>query len=432
MGVRSTVRQFFALERDVLVLSVAMFAFSLAYQMTGRYMAKYLSVLGATAFVVGIYVSFGNLLGALYPYPGGALSDRLGTRSSLTLFGAVSTVGFVLWAVAPLAGTISILGYGFPAWALVFLGLAFVQAWKSLGLGATFALVKQSAPEGRLATGFASTEVFRRVGFLVGPVLAGLLVAAAPSFTRGFQVVLVVGAVVALGATAIQHTLYESEADTVGKSFEGVSSIIDDLRALPSELRPLLVADTFVRFANGMAYEFFVLVVVDYLAVGTTLFGVRFSPEAYFGLLLGVEMVVALLVMVPSARLADAWGLKPVVAAGFAVYAVFPLLLVNAPKSALVLAGLFAFSGLRFAGLPAHKALVVGPATAETGGRVTGTYYLVRNILTIPSAALGGWLYHAYSPQLAFTLATVVGLLGVGYFVVFGERFEQEGGRVSP
>jgi len=127
--------------------------------------------------------------------------------------------------------------------------------------------------------------------------------------------------------------------------------------------------------------------------------------------------------MVPVARLADRVGLKPVVALGFAVYALFPVLLVNAPANPWVVGLLFAFSGLRFAGLPAHKALIVGPAEQNTGGRVTGAYYLVRNTVVIPSALVGGWLYDAYSPELAFGLATVVGLVGTGLFLVFGTRF---------
>ena len=53
-------RQFFALERDVLVLSLAMFAFSLGFQMTGRYMARYLGVLGATSY----FLVFGKELPA--------------------------------------------------------------------------------------------------------------------------------------------------------------------------------------------------------------------------------------------------------------------------------------------------------------------------------------------------------------------------------
>jgi Na+/melibiose symporter-like transporter len=138
--------------------------------------------------------------------------------------------------------------------------------------------------------------------------------------------------------------------------------------------------------------------------------------------LLAVKMAVALVTMVPVAELARRFGLKPVVALGFAVYALFPLLLVNAPADATVLALLFAFSGLRFAGLPAHKALIVGPAERGAGGRVTGSYYLVRNVVVVPSAAVGGWLY-AGSPELAFGLASAVGLVGVGYFLLRGEEF---------
>jgi len=163
---------------------------------------------------------------------------------------------------------------------------------------------------------------------------------------------------------------------------------------------------------------------------------VQLRPDAFFGVLLGVEMVVAILSMAPVAKLTEWAGLKPAVALGFLVYAVFPLLLIFAPGNQWVLVLLFAFSGLRFAGLPAHKALIVGPAEQDAGGRVTGTYYLLRNTLVIPSAALGGWLYGSEwavaigdvviqaGPELAFGVATVVGLIGVVYFIVFGREFE--------
>jgi hypothetical protein len=55
---------------------------------------------------------------------------------------------------------------------------------------------------------------------------------------------------------------------------------------------------------------------------------------------------------------------------------------------------------------------------------VTGSYYLLRNTVVVPSAALGGFLWEFVSPEGAFTLAAAVGLLGTGYFVVFGEEFE--------
>ncbi|WP_233255084.1 MFS transporter [Halopenitus persicus] len=432
-------RRFLALERDVLVLSLAMFAFSLSFQMTNRYLPEYMVALGASGFVVGLFGTFGNVISALYPYPGGAVSDRIGSRYALTLFGLLSTLGFAVWLVAPGIGPVGVGGITIAPWVWIFVGLVLAQAWKSFGLGATFAVVKQATDPARLAAGFASTETFRRTAFLVGPVLAAVLIGVHPAFTVSFRYVLAVAVVFGVIGTIAQHVLYDADEDAIGGSFEGVAQVRRDLRAMPEPLRPLLVGDTLVRFANGMVYVFFVLVVTRFYGVGfeTTVSlagvsrGIDLSPAAFFGYLLGVEMLVALLSMIPAAKAAERVGLKPVVALGFAVYALFPVVLIGGPavlgpvvplQWAMVL--VFAFSGLRFAGLPSHKALIVGPAEQGTGGRVTGTYYLLRNTIVIPSAALGGVLWEFVSPEVAFTIAAAIGVVGTGYFLVFGEEFE--------
>ena len=427
-------RQLVSFRRDVLVLSLAMFAFSVGFQMTGRYLPEYLSTLGASAFVIGLYGTLGNVIGAVYPYPGGRLSDRIGSRFALTLFGLASSVGFLIWLAASGVGALSLGGFVIEPWVWVFVGLLFAQAWKSFGLGATFAVVKQSVPPSRLARGFASTELFRRTAFLLGPLLAAAALYAAPTFAVGFRAILAVAVAFGLAATLVQHRLYDASEDTIGDEFAGVTEVLSDLRSLPSTLRPLLVADTLVRFANGMVYVFFVLVVTQLRSVGLTVGDVSLSPAVFFGVLLAIEMAVALVSMPPAARLAESVGLKPVVAFGFTIYAIFPALLIAAPADPLVFAALFALSGLRFAGLPAHKALIVGPATRGGGGRVSGSYYLVRNAVVIPSAALGGLVYGGFTlpavgsfagtPAVAFGLASAIGLVGVGYFLLFGEEYE--------
>ena len=428
-------RQFFSFRRDVLVLSLAMFAFSLGFQMTSRYIPRYMSVLGAGGLAIGAFGTVGNIISASYPYPGGAISDRVGSRYALTLFGLISSLGFLFWLIAPSLGAIAVAGVTIEPWFWIFVGLFLAQAWKSFGLGATFAIVKQSVPPSRLARGFASTEVFRRTAFLIGPLLAAGVLHVAADFQVGFQVILAVAVVFGVVATTVQHYLYEAEDTSIGKSFEGVAEIRRDLAAMPAELRPLLVADTFVRFANGMVYVFFVIVVTEFLQVGVDLGTVRLDPDTFFGVLLGVEMLIALVSMPVAAKLAESVGLKPVVGFGFSVYAIFPVLLILAPANAVVVTLLFAYSGLRFAGLPAHKALIVGPAERDTGGRVAGSYYLVRNLIVIPSAAIGGAIYdgfsvpltdlsYAGSPTLAFAIATVIGLIGTVYFSLFGREFE--------
>jgi MFS family permease len=408
-------------ERDIVVLSVAMFTFSLAFQATSRYLPRYLSVLGAGAVVIGLFGSLSSLLAALYPYPGGVIADRVGSRRALTAFGVASTVGFLLWALAEPIGTLSLRTPGGPLVIPIgiFVGAVFVQAWRSLGLGATFAVVKQAVPSDRLASGFASTETVRRLAFLLGPVLAAAVLTVT-TFTRGFVIILFAAATVAAVGTVAQHLLYAAD-EPIGKPLQGISQLRGDLRALPAALRTLLVADAFVRFANGMVYVFFVIVVTEFLAVGLRLpavLGARsIGPDPFFGLLLGVEMLVALAAMLPMAAVADRVGYKPVVAAGFAVYALFPVLLISAPADPVVLIGLFAFSGLRFAGLPAHKAFIIAPARRGAGATTVGVYYLIRNLVTVPAAAVGGLLY-ALSPTVAFTAASVVGLIGTAIFLI--------------
>ncbi|MFW6153447.1 MAG: MFS transporter [Halobacteriota archaeon] len=420
-------RQFFALERDVLVLSLAMFAFSLGFQMTNRFLPDYLIYLGATGFIVGLFSTLGNAIGAIYPYYGGVVSDRVGSRYALSIFGLVSTVGFAIWLASAYLPAVDVGVVVVEPWVWVFVGLVLAQCWKSFGIGGHYAIVKQSVPPERLARGFASTETFRRTAFLVAPLIVAVLVADA--LIPGFLWVLAIAIAFGLLGTVAQHLLYATEADTIGEAFQGVGQIVDDIRALPAEHRPLILADTLVRFANGMVYAFFILVVTQLMEIGLVLSlpvvgHLDLSPAAFFGVLLAIEMLVALVTMAPVAKLAEVTGLKPVVGLGFLVYAVFPVLLILAPADQAVLIALFAFSGLRFAGLPAHKALIVGPAQVGAGGRVTGSYYLVRGALVIPSGAIGGFLWEFVDPVVSFTLASAIGLIGVGYFAVFGREFE--------
>ncbi|TYL37684.1 MFS transporter [Natronococcus pandeyae] len=420
-------RQFFSLQRDVLVLSLAMFAFSLGFQMTNRFLPDYLVFLGATGFIVGLFATLGNVIGAVYPYYGGIVSDRVGSRYALTVFGFLSTFGFAIWLASAYVPAIDLGVTTLEPWVWVFVGLLLAQCWKSFGIGGHYAIVKQATEPSRLARGFASTETFRRTAFLIAPLIVAVLVA--DQLMPGFLWVLVIAIVFSLLGTLAQHLLYEADEDSVGKEFEGFGQIVDDIRALPDPLRPLLVADTFVRFANGMVYAFFILVITRLMGIGLTatlpvVGAIDLSPAAFFGVLLSIEMFIALLTMAPAAKIAEYTGLKPIVGLGFFVYAIFPIMLIFAPENVWILVALFAFSGLRFAGLPAHKALIVGPAERGAGGRVTGSYYFIRGAVVIPSGVLGGFLWEFVTPEISFTIASIIGMIGVGYYAVFGQEFE--------
>ena len=104
-------------------LAAGLFVFGLGEELWSRYVPEYLRALGASALAIGAFGTLRDLLDAAYAYPGGWLSDRLGNRRALLLFGGMTAAGLVVYA----------------AWssiAAVFVGLFLVAGWKSLGLPA--------------------------------------------------------------------------------------------------------------------------------------------------------------------------------------------------------------------------------------------------------------------------------------------------------
>lgn len=170
-----------------------------------------------------------------------------------------------------------------------------------------------------------------------------------------------------------------------------------------------------------MVSVFVVVTVTSVLQVEAHVVGYRLEPSTFFGVLLLVELSVALAAVVPTTRLASNAGRVWIVLLGFLVSASFPLLLVGVPATPVVVGVLFAFFGLRLAGRPARRALIADTITeTETDGGLE-SYRLLRDAVTVPSALLGGVLY-AISPTFAFTLATVIGVIGVREFMEFAIR----------
>jgi Major Facilitator Superfamily len=85
------------LERRVGALALGLFVYGFGQELWFRYLPEYLRVLGASAFAVGAFGALKDLLDAVYAYPGGMLSNRLGSRDALLLFGLLSAAGFALY-----------------------------------------------------------------------------------------------------------------------------------------------------------------------------------------------------------------------------------------------------------------------------------------------------------------------------------------------
>src|SRR2546430_5775546 len=95
------------------------------------FVPKYLETLGAAIVIIGSFDALQTLLGALYAFPGGWLTDTLGQRRSLNLFTLVSVSGYVLVLV-------------WHHWLALFVGAFLFLAWSAFSLPATFSIVATS------------------------------------------------------------------------------------------------------------------------------------------------------------------------------------------------------------------------------------------------------------------------------------------------
>jgi MFS family permease len=388
---RSSLGEALGVERNLVVVSVAIFLLALGENLWRRFVPKYLEVLGAPVTAIGLFGTCQDFLDGIYQYPGGFISDRYGRRRALLLFVALAAAGYATYWAAP-------------TWPFVFVGLTFVMAWSSMASPTLFAVVGDALPKERRALGFTVQSILRRIPIAVAPSLGGVAIAAygvRDGVQLGLLVTLVLAAVTLFVVAAVDIPV---SADS------GPRGIVAVWRTLPTPLRWLLTSDIFIRTCEGLVDVFLVLYAVDVIGVS--------APR--YGLLVAVQTIASIASYLPAARLGDRFGRKPFVIATFVAFAAFPVTVVLAGDFTTLLLA-FVVGGLRELGEPARKALILDLAVPAVRARSVGLYYLVRSVAITPAAFVGGLLWQV-SPALPFWVAGAVGLAGVAVFALTGEE----------
>lgn len=125
-------------------------------KMAERFLPIYLMALGGGALSIGFLNGLDNLLSALYSFPGGYLSDRLGTKRALLVFNIVAMCGFLVVILIP-------------AWQAVLVGAVFFLSWTAISLPATMSLVAKVLPTNKRTMGVSMHSLVRRIPMALGP-----------------------------------------------------------------------------------------------------------------------------------------------------------------------------------------------------------------------------------------------------------------------
>jgi len=362
----------------VAALAVALFVFGFGQELWFRYLPVYLRFLGATPLAVGAFGTLKDFLDAAYAYPGGAITDRLGTRRSLVLFGALTVFGFAVYFLRQNV-------------VAVFAGILFVMAWPALGLPATFSMIGEELRGARRIVGFTVQAIVKRIPIMIAPVAGGLLLERF-GVLRGMRIGF--GASIILGGAALVILRRRFRGATVSPSDRGSRP------RLPPALSRLLAADILIRLCEGLPDVFIVVWVIE----------VRRLSPAQFGMLTSILTGTAIVSYFPAAFLAGRAEKKWFIVLTYVFFTLYPVAILLS-RTFVQLAGAFAVGGLREIGEPARKAFIVDSAEPAKRGRMVGFYYAVRGFSVAGAATVGGLLW-TVRPALTFTAAAALGVVG--------------------
>ncbi len=364
--------------------------------MAERFLPLYLQQLAQAStavLAIGLLAGMDDLLSALYSFPGGYLSDRLGTKRALLIFNALSMIGYLCVIFIH-------------TWWAVLLGAAFFISWSAISLPATMDLLAKIVPKHRRTMGVSVLALVRRVPKMLGPVVGGACIAIW-GVEQGVRAAFIAALALALAASVLQQVMI---TDDWKDAKEAEANPLKLWREMPTGLRNLLLSDILIRFCERIPDAFVVIWVTR-----TILHPVS---ELTFGWLSAIENITAVLVYVPVAYMADRFGKKPFVLITFAFFTCFPLALMHA-NSLWPLVAVFVLRGLKEFGEPTRKALIMDLAPEGRKAAMFGLYYLVRDVL-VAFAAFGGALLWRVSPELNLMVAFGFGVLGTLWFALRG------------
>jgi MFS family permease len=409
------IAEFLGLRKSMVALLAMVVLVGLGEKMAERFLPLYMMALGGGTFAIGLLNGMDNLLGALYSYPGGYISDRFGFKRALLIFNVIAMMGYLIVILIP-------------HWQAALVGAVLFMSWTAISLPATMETVASVLPSKKRTMGVSMHSIVKRIPMSLGPLLGGAMIGLYGE-TRGIRLAFVVALVLAAVSLVLQQFLFGSESSATPNKHKPSTP---KGALIPPVLRSLLVSDILVRFCEQIPYAFVVIWCVSMQRI----------TAFEFGVLTTIEMATAVLVYIPVAYAADKSTKKPFVVTTFVFFTAFPLVLLFA-KSFWLMAVAFVIRGLKEFGEPTRKALIMDLAPEGMKAATFGLYYLIRDVI-VSVAAFGGallwdgtttrmiadklgvdgpvvdFLQSAASPQLTLLVAAGFGLLGTVYFAVFG------------
>ena len=335
------------------------------------------SVLLAGPKALGLIEGIAEATGSLLKLVSGAFSDRSGRTRPWIVTG---------YGMAGLARPLIALAASWP----VVLMLRFAdRVGKGLRSSPRDALLAQAVAPDQRGLAFGLHRAMDNAGAVIGPLLAAGLLALHVPLRQLIAWSLVPGVICTLLALALREPSTGPRPLPRPRPSEPMRW---QFSALPPALQRYLPVVALFTLANSSSL--FLLLRARQLGV----------PQTQIPLLWAAISAVAMVGCTPLAAWSDRIGRRRLLVAGYGAYGLFYLLIGQLRGGGPWLLLVMASYGLFLAATEGvEKALVADLSAEGQRGTAFGWFNLITGLMVLPASAVFGWLYEAFSPQVAFS-----------------------------
>ena len=343
------------------------------------------SVLGAPMQVVGLIEGIAESTASLLKVFSGWLSDVIGKRKPLAVFGySFSTLSKLLLSMAF-------------AWPMVLLARFIDRFGKGVRVSARDALIADVTVEGSRGAVFGFHRTMDTIGAIGGPLIAIALMVV---FATNYRAIFLISFIPALiGVLILQFFVTE------GKSRPAKEEIKIAWNGFGAKYNLFLIIS--LVFSIGNSSDVFLILRAKDLGLSALLVVMAYVVYNIFYAAFSY----------PAGVLADRIGFKKVIFAGFFIFALVYVGfgMANNPH---VVWPLFAVYGFYIAFTEGvSKAYVSNLAPPEKVGTAIGLYYTVTGVAVLFASLVAGWLWSVFGAPATFYYGAATSLLACLLFI---------------
>ena len=382
--------------RNVLALGLVSFFTDFSTEMILGILPLFIvNNLGASKAILGTIEGSAELISYSMRMVSGSLSDKIGKRKIFVIIGyGLSTASKPFFAVAT-------------GWVEAFIVRAIDRIGKGVRTAPRDALIADSIPETISGKAFGIHRTIDQLGAILGPIAAfAILQVMDIRFVFLFSLI--------PGAVAVFILIYFVKEVVVVKTYSSTKvTMFSNIRSLITkrENRPFV----FLLVVSGIfglgAFNFsFILLKASDLKIEES-----FIPIVYI-----VINVAHTAVGIPAGILADRIGKEKVLIIGYIVFVVSTILMAilsESQLSAYILASIFGiYLGI---GETIQRAIIPKYVSSEMRGTAYGLYYLVAGITFFMANVVFGFLWDAYTLNIAVLYSIVLSVGAIIGMLIF-------------